>query len=368
MDGGDLERFCRKRKKSTPLTEDYLRPIFYQILAALDYMHRHSILHRDIKPENILLSFTTDPPTVKVSDFGLAKHITSRTRRPYTSYVATRWYRAPELLLHACTYGPAVDLWAAAAVFAELLLAGNPLFPGSDQLDQIKSIVLKRGHPKFAGWLEGCRLADLRHIQLPLVTATPIEQLLPSSSLSFRQLIQDLLQYDPKQRPTAAEAMRYPFFSISPFALPHALPAPSAENRLQTQRNRLDTERIVFSRRDAAPGSITKKIAVLPTPPLQMAPPISLMSTEDACSPTVQSSTLHPQPSSSQGLAYGSHFVDKQSLMNDEIFAEQNTICKSMSNAFVDPNRMFIIPRPDLESQLATRIRSPAAVFDMRRK
>ncbi len=78
----------------------------YQILQGLAFMHKHGFFHRDIKPENILM--TKD--TLKIADFGLAREI--RSRPPFTDYVSTRWYRAPEVLLHSTTYSSPIDLWA----------------------------------------------------------------------------------------------------------------------------------------------------------------------------------------------------------------------------------------------------------------
>lgn len=79
--------------------------------------------HRDLKPENLLMS---DKGVVKLCDFGLAREI--RSRPPYTDYVATRWYRAPEIILRSTNYNSPVDVFALGCIIAELF-EGKPTFP-----------------------------------------------------------------------------------------------------------------------------------------------------------------------------------------------------------------------------------------------
>ncbi|KAF8566801.1 hypothetical protein P879_06822 [Paragonimus westermani] len=97
-------------------------------------------IHRDIKPENILISKNNE---VKLCDFGFARFLTG-SEGPYTDYVATRWYRAPELLVGDTQYGPPVDVWAIGCVFAEII-TGTPLWPGSSDLDQLFLITRNLG-------------------------------------------------------------------------------------------------------------------------------------------------------------------------------------------------------------------------------
>jgi len=92
-------------------------------------MHKHGFFHRDLKPENLLIS---PDNVVKLIDFGLAREV--RSRPPFTDYVSTRWYRAPEILLRSTNYNSPVDIFALGCIMAELYLM-KPLFNGSSEID-----------------------------------------------------------------------------------------------------------------------------------------------------------------------------------------------------------------------------------------
>jgi serine/threonine protein kinase len=112
-----------------------------QILRGLKYVHSADVLHRDLKPSNLLLNASCD---LKICDFGLAR--TNEAPTNMTEYVVTRWYRAPELLLNAECYTPAIDMWSVGCIIAEML-GRRPAFPGKDYLDQLKLIVRGLGAP-----------------------------------------------------------------------------------------------------------------------------------------------------------------------------------------------------------------------------
>eukprot|EP00919_Chromeraceae_sp_WS-2016_P046664 GHVR01110757.1.p1 GENE.GHVR01110757.1~~GHVR01110757.1.p1 ORF type:complete len:269 (+),score=44.17 GHVR01110757.1:79-885(+) len=114
------------------LEEIHKQYIIYQLLKSLKYMHSGELLHRDMKPSNILLNSEC---LVKVADFGLARSVASAevndtgTNPVLTDYVATRWYRAPEILLGSTKYTKGVDMWSLGCILGELL-TGKPVFPG----------------------------------------------------------------------------------------------------------------------------------------------------------------------------------------------------------------------------------------------
>lgn len=115
-----------------------------QILRGLKYVHSADVLHRDLKPSNLLLNASCD---LKICDFGLAR--TNEAPTNMTEYVVTRWYRAPELLLNAECYTPAIDMWSVGCIIAEML-GRRPVFPGKDYIDQLKLICKALGSPSEA--------------------------------------------------------------------------------------------------------------------------------------------------------------------------------------------------------------------------
>ncbi|XP_071917921.1 cyclin-dependent kinase F-4-like isoform X2 [Coffea arabica] len=187
----------------------------FQVFQGLAYMHQRGFFHRDLKPENLLVS----KDIIKIADFGLAREINSRP--PYTEYVSTRWYRAPEVLLQSPTYGSAVDMWAMGAIMAELF-ALRPLFPGSSEADEIYKICSVIGTPTENDWSEGLELASVINYQFPQVAGVHLSALMPSASEDAIDLIQSLCSWDPCKRPTASEAIQHPFFQ-SCFYVPPSL-------------------------------------------------------------------------------------------------------------------------------------------------
>ena len=115
------------------MAESRLKWFMYQLIKAMDHMHRNGIFHRDIKPENILIM----DECLKLADFGSCRGIYSKP--PYTEYISTRWYRAPECLLTDGFYNYKMDMWGVGCVFFEIVSL-FPLFPGTSELDQIAKI------------------------------------------------------------------------------------------------------------------------------------------------------------------------------------------------------------------------------------
>lgn len=114
----------------------------FQLLKAVTYCHSYNIIHRDIKPENLLIS---GEQTLKLCDFGFARilpqpHQQRDSQGALTEYVATRWYRSPELLLGTLQYGKPADLWAVGCIIAEIS-TGQPVFPGESEIDQVQQKV-----------------------------------------------------------------------------------------------------------------------------------------------------------------------------------------------------------------------------------
>jgi protein kinase len=205
-----------------PFSEPEVRFVVSQMLEGLAYVHRMGFFHRDIKPENLLWS----GDTLKIADFGLAREI--RSRPPYTEYISTRWYRAPEIVLRHEFYNSPVDIWAVGAIMAELYTL-KPLFQGSSETDQLFKICSVLGTPTAATWPDGPRLAARLGIRLPQFGPTPLSGIIPNASPEAIDLMTELLRYDPGRRPSAVQALQHPFFRGEKVTVSGSLPRPAEE-------------------------------------------------------------------------------------------------------------------------------------------
>ena len=177
----------------------------YQILLALDFMHSRGVFHRDIKPENILLL----GDCVKLADLGSAK--SCRAKPPFTEYISTRWYRAPECLLTDGHYSSKMDIWAVGCVMFEVLGLA-PLFPGDNEIDQVNRIHQVLGCPSQDELREifGVRLNHRFYLQ-PFV-GSGFRHLLPHASHEALSAIEKLCEYDFRTRPSAGKALKWLLF------------------------------------------------------------------------------------------------------------------------------------------------------------
>eukprot|EP01135_Chromosphaera_perkinsii_P011098 Nk52_evm7s2340 gene=Nk52_evmTU7s2340 len=191
--------------------------IMYQILLCIRYMHSGKVIHRDLKPSNVLLDENCQ---VKVADFGLARSLASCNKRVQngngpvlTDYIATRWYRAPEILLGSTRYTKGIDLWSIGCILAEML-GGRPLFPGTSSLNQVDRIFEVVGRPSEH---------DLQAIQSPFAKSMldripfrkkrGLEEMFPSATREALDLLKKLLVINPDKRITTDEALKHPFLS-----------------------------------------------------------------------------------------------------------------------------------------------------------
>eukprot|EP00954_Amorphochlora_amoebiformis_P017864 1322103-Amorphochlora_amoeboformis.AAC.1 len=136
----DMNIYELIRGRKQYLSSNLVKLYSYQLLMALNYMHKNNIFHRDIKPENILVM----GEQLKLADFGSCRGIYSK--QPFTEYISTRWYRAPESLLTDGFYDYKMDLWGVGCVMFEIISL-FPLFPGTNELDQIEKIHAILGTP-----------------------------------------------------------------------------------------------------------------------------------------------------------------------------------------------------------------------------
>ena len=187
------------------VAEERVRTYMYQLVKSMDHMHRNGIFHRDIKPENILI---TDD-SLKLADFGSCRGIYSK--QPYTEYISTRWYRAPECLLTDGYYNYKMDMWGVGCVFFEIV-ALFPLFPGTNELDQIQKIHSVVGTPSPELLAKMKQRSQHMDFNFPRKTGSGVEKLIPHCAPECVDLINKLLAYNPDERLSARQALRHPYF------------------------------------------------------------------------------------------------------------------------------------------------------------
>ncbi|KAI1373756.1 kinase-like protein [Hypoxylon crocopeplum] len=240
---GNLYQLMKARDHKV-LDNGSVKSILFQIMQGLEHIHAHQFFHRDIKPENILVTTSghqdsvnsfrrysalmtppSTPPTytVKIADFGLARE--THSKLPYTTYVSTRWYRAPEVLLRAGEYSAPVDIWAVGAMAVEIATL-KPLFPGGNEVDQVWRVCEIMGSPgnwysksgsRVGGgdWREGTRLAGKLGFSFPKMAPHSMDTILqsPQWPASLSQFVTWCLMWDPKNRPTSTQALAHEYFT-----------------------------------------------------------------------------------------------------------------------------------------------------------
>lgn len=199
-------------KANDDLTPEHYQFFVYQLLRALKFVHSANIFHRDLKPKNVLANSDCK---LKLCDFGLARVTLTGSSSAifWTDYVATRWYRAPELCgSFYAKYTTAIDIWSVGCIFAELL-TGKPLFPGKNVVHQLDLITDLLGTPS-AEILSNIRNDKAKRYlsSMQKKESCPFQQKFPHVDSSALRILQRLLAFDAKDRPTAEEALADPYF------------------------------------------------------------------------------------------------------------------------------------------------------------
>lgn len=223
------------------------RKHIYQVLRALDFIHANNVsshigpkpmtsnsffqvIHRDIKPENVLVSKLG---VVKLCDFGFARHYDEN--ETFTDYVATRWYRSPELLVGDTRYGKEVDIWAVGCLYAEMM-TGEPLFPGDSDIDQLFQIVKVLGKPNMRHQLLISRNTMFKGMKQEQNSS--LAQLFPDWNRDSLDFVTQCLRMDTSARPDTATLLKHELFTRDDF-LEYFMPELRAKMNKEVQNNPL---------------------------------------------------------------------------------------------------------------------------------
>eukprot|EP00962_Isochrysis_galbana_P021467 scaffold6336_cov112-Isochrysis_galbana.AAC.1 len=210
-----------------PFTASEVKRLMVDLTSALAHCHEHFVLHRDLKTSNLLIN---NRGRVCIADFGLARMYADPLRE-YTQPVVTLWYRAPELLLGAAIYGPAVDVWSLGCIFAEMVL-GSPLLPGKGELDQISKTFTLLGTPNDERWPGAASLPNFKKVNFrPQPFSRLRDKFTRGASFtsstamsdSGLDLLQRMLCLDPDERISAAAAHKHEYFGEDPPPKAHHL-------------------------------------------------------------------------------------------------------------------------------------------------
>ncbi|OAL63220.1 CMGC/CDK protein kinase [Trichophyton rubrum] len=201
------------------LSPQDIRSHLRDLFRALDHIHSLGIIHRDIKPSNILLRSPSGP--AYLTDFGIAWDPTDPASEPADAKitdVGTTCYRPPEILFGGKDYGPSLDLWAAGCVVAEAIdmPTHRKLFDAGDlgsELALIHSIFTTLGTPNLDIWPSAKGLSDWGKIEFKQYPPKPWEEILNGVLQNGRDLVQQLVRYESKDRIAPCEALKHPFFS-----------------------------------------------------------------------------------------------------------------------------------------------------------
>nr|XP_044249953.1 extracellular signal-regulated kinase 7 [Drosophila takahashii] len=207
-------------KKGDVLKDIHKRFVMYQLINAIKYMHSGNVIHRDLKPSNILIDSKC---RLKVADFGLARTLSTKRKAEFddmdhegmlTDYVATRWYRAPEILVASRNYTKGIDMWGLGCILGEMIRQ-KPLFQGTSTVNQIEKIVLalpdvtQRDIDSIGASFGTVLLSkkihrDRRH---------SLDEMLRNCCDDAISLVKSLLVLNPHGRLTAKAAIQHPYVS-----------------------------------------------------------------------------------------------------------------------------------------------------------
>mmetsp|Transcript_10363 Transcript_10363/g.26550 ORF Transcript_10363/g.26550 Transcript_10363/m.26550 type:complete len:352 (-) Transcript_10363:75-1130(-) len=204
----DLFRLLKTQK----ISNDHICYFTYQILRGLKYIHSANVIHRDLKPSNILLNCNCD---LKICDFGLARVADPEHDHAgiLTEYVATRWYRAPEIMLNSKAYTQSIDAWSVGCIVAEMI-GNRPIFPGKHYLHQLNLILNVVGSPsdEDMAFIHNDK-ARMYVASLPQQEKIPFARMYPHADENALDLLDQLLTFNANKRIDVESALAHPYLA-----------------------------------------------------------------------------------------------------------------------------------------------------------
>lgn len=226
----DFSRFTRSDSKENFFTIGHIQKIAYQILTALEFIHSSGVIHCDLKPENILFkSFSSCD--IRVIDFGSSCFTTDRL----STYVQSRCYRAPEIILGCFPYSGKIDMWSLGCILAELW-TGTVLFQNDSSQSLLARVEGIIGSPFPQHMLETGRNTDQlflnrkqlfidissgggqKLLQLLVPKKTNLFQRMRIDDKFFLDFLSQIFQIDPDLRISARDALQHPWITQAKYS------------------------------------------------------------------------------------------------------------------------------------------------------
>ncbi|KAI9366223.1 serine/threonine-protein kinase pef1 [Pilaira anomala] len=205
----DLKKYMDSTARATQgaLDQNTIKSFMYQLLKGIAYCHENRVLHRDLKPQNLLINQHNQ---LKLGDFGLARAFGIPVNT-FSNEVVTLWYRAPDVLLGSRMYSTSIDIWSAGCIMAEMY-TGRPLFPGTNNEDQLQKIFRLLGTPNEQTWPNITQFPEYKQPQV-IYPIQHISQILTNIDSCGLDLLGRMLQYQPQMRLSAKDALNHAYFN-----------------------------------------------------------------------------------------------------------------------------------------------------------